>query len=148
MEPSGAKIDSMNIIPVAVDVQVRRATENLGVTNTRGLPLKEAKQRTQSAWHATVAEARIGGPSGIKGTSTSASWPSASLHPKTWNMNPLRLVPSLRHLIYLRFLRSMKGTYSGSRFVARQLPSGDGSTQTCVGWEVFSHPFEFCCRLT
>ena len=36
--PGGAAISHIESIPVAVDVQVRRVTENLGVTDTRGLP--------------------------------------------------------------------------------------------------------------
>ena len=77
-EPGGARIDRMDTIPVAVDVQVRRATENLGVTDTRGLPLKAAtKWVIQSAWHVAVAGAKIDGPSGITGT-------CAALDPALW----------------------------------------------------------------
>ena len=75
--PGMAKIDRMYTIPVAVDVQVRRATENLGVTDTQSLQLKEAKPVIQSAWHTAVAAARIGGPSGIIGT-------CAALDPALW----------------------------------------------------------------
>ena len=77
-EPGGARIDRMDTIPVAVDVQVRRATENLGVTDTRGLPLKAAtKWVIQSAWHVAVADAKIDGPPGITGT-------CAALDPALW----------------------------------------------------------------
>ncbi len=75
--PGGAKIDHMDAVPVAVDVQVRRATENLGVTDTRSLQLKEAKPEIQSAWHTAVAVARIGGPLEIIGT-------CAALDPALW----------------------------------------------------------------
>ena len=75
--PGGAKIDSIDIIPVAVDVQVRRVTENLKVTDTQGLGIKKAKPEIQSAWHHAVSAARIGGPSGIKGT-------CAALDPALW----------------------------------------------------------------
>ena len=75
--PGGAKIDRIDIIPVAVDVQVRRVTENLKVTDTHGLELKKAKPEIQSAWHKAVSAARIGGPSGIKGT-------CAALDPALW----------------------------------------------------------------
>ena len=75
--PGGAKIAHIDTIPVAVDVQVRRATENLGVADTQGLRLEEAKPKIQSAWHTAVAAARIGGPSGITGT-------SAALDPALW----------------------------------------------------------------
>ena len=75
--PGGAKIARIGIIPVAVDVQVRRATENLGVTDTRNLELEDAKLEIQSAWHTAVTAASIGGPSGITGT-------SAALDPALW----------------------------------------------------------------
>lgn len=75
--PGGAKIDRMDIIPVAVDVQVRRASENLGVVDTRGLPLREAKPIIQRAWQKAVVAANIGGPSGIAGT-------CAALDPVLW----------------------------------------------------------------
>ncbi|MDE0305915.1 MAG: hypothetical protein OXI87_13715 [Albidovulum sp.] len=75
--PGGADIDRIDIIPVAVDVQVRRVTENLKVTDTQGLELKKAKPEIQSAWHDAVSAARISGPSGIKGT-------CAALDPALW----------------------------------------------------------------
>ena len=75
--PGGAKIDRMDIIPVAVDVQVRRVSENLGVTDTRGLTTPEAKPIIQCAWQKAVAATNIGGPSGIVGT-------CAALDPVLW----------------------------------------------------------------
>lgn len=75
--PGGAKIDRIDIIPVAVDVQVRRVSENLGVTDTRGLPIQEAKPIIQCAWQKAVAAANIGGPSGIAGA-------CAALDPVLW----------------------------------------------------------------
>ena len=75
--PGGADIDRIDIIPIAVDVQVRRVTENLKVTDTQGLELKKAKPEIQSAWHNAVSAARIGGPPGIKGT-------CAALDPALW----------------------------------------------------------------
>ena len=75
--PGGAKIDRMDIIPVAVDVQVRRVSENLRVTDTQGLTLSEAKPIIQCAWQKAVATANIGGPSGIAGT-------CAALDPVLW----------------------------------------------------------------
>lgn len=77
-EPGEATIRRLNLVPVAVDVQVRRATENLGVTDTRGLPLARAKPQIQEAWHAAVAAAAgIGGPERIRGT-------CAALDPALW----------------------------------------------------------------
>ena len=76
--PAGeAKIGRIDIIPVAVDVQVRRATENVGVTDTPGLRLKEAKPVIQTVWRKAVADTRIGGPPGIAGT-------CAALDPALW----------------------------------------------------------------
>ena len=76
-EPGGAKIKRMDRITVAVDVQVRRVTENLGMTATQGHRLEEVKQEIQSAWHVAVDGAKIGGPPGIKGT-------CAALDPALW----------------------------------------------------------------
>lgn len=73
----GARIEGIESIPVAVDVQVRRATENLGVSDTRGLPLDAAKPVIQATWRAAVQGAGIGGPGGIAGT-------SAALDPALW----------------------------------------------------------------
>ena len=75
--PGGARIRRIDKIPVAVDVQVRRVTENLGVTDTMGLELKVTKPVIQAAWHSAVHSADIGGPSGIAGT-------CAALDPALW----------------------------------------------------------------
>ena len=73
----GAEIESIEKVPVAVDVQVRRATENLGIANTRGLKLRKAKPIIQSACYEAVARTDIGGPDRISGT-------SAALDPVLW----------------------------------------------------------------
>ena len=76
--PGGAVISHMETIPVAVDVQVRRVTENLGVTDTRGLTLgRDVKCRIQSAWQEAVSAADFGGPLQIAGT-------CAALDPALW----------------------------------------------------------------
>ena len=75
--PGRAVIDRIGTIPVAVDVQVRRTTENLGVTTTRGLPLSKAKPVIQQAWENALSEAGIRGPAGIEGT-------CAALDPALW----------------------------------------------------------------
>ena len=77
VNPGRAVIDRIETIPVAVDVQVRRVTENLGVTATRGLPLRKAKPVIHTAWMEAVSEADIGGPPGIAGT-------CAALDPALW----------------------------------------------------------------
>lgn len=75
--PGGAQIDRIDMIPVAVDVHVRRVTENLGVTDTRGRSLRASKPVIQSAWREAVAKARVGGPARIEGT-------CAALDPALW----------------------------------------------------------------
>ncbi len=76
--PGGAAISHLDIVPVAVDVQVRKVTENLGVADTRGLPLRrEVKRRIQSAWAEAVSVAEFGGPLHIGGT-------CAALDPALW----------------------------------------------------------------
>ncbi len=77
VNPGRAVIDRIETIPVAVDVQVRRVTENLGVTATRGLPLRKAKPVIHQAWMEAVSEVDIGGPPGISGT-------CAALDPPLW----------------------------------------------------------------
>ena len=76
-DPGGAEIECIEKVPVAVDVQVRRATENLGIANTRGLKLRKAKPMIQDACHEAVAKTDIGGPARIAGT-------SAALDPVLW----------------------------------------------------------------
>ncbi len=66
--PGGAAISQMETIPVAVDMHVRRVTENLGVTDTHGLALdRNVKRRIQSAWQDAVSIADFGGPQEIAG---------------------------------------------------------------------------------
>ena len=77
VDPGGAQISRMDTVPVAVDVQVRRVTENLGVTDTQGLTLRQAKPLIQDAWRAAVATANIGGAPGIENT-------CAALDPPLW----------------------------------------------------------------
>ena len=76
-DPGGAEIERIEKVPVAVDVQVRRAAERLGITNTQGLKLREAKPIIQSACNEAVSRTDIGGPPGIAGT-------SAALDPVLW----------------------------------------------------------------
>ena len=73
--PGGARITSMEAIPVAVDTHVRRVTENLGVADTRNLSEAQARSVIQAAWKA--AATGIGGPEGIAGT-------AAALDPALW----------------------------------------------------------------
>ena len=75
--PGGAAIADMDIIPVAVDVHVRRVTQNLGVADTAKLSSVAARRLIQDAWRAAVAETDIGGPAGIANT-------CAALDPALW----------------------------------------------------------------
>ena len=80
--PGGAAIADMDIIPVAVDVHVRRATQNLGVADTAKLSSIAARRLIQDAWQAAVAETDIGGPPGIANT-------CAALDPALWAFGKL-----------------------------------------------------------
>ncbi len=75
--PGGAKINGINVLTVAVDVHVKRVTENLGVTQTGDLTVEKAKPIIHAAWQEAVAEADFGGPPGIEGT-------CAALDPALW----------------------------------------------------------------
>jgi len=73
--PGGGRVHGLDALPVAVDVQVRRATENLGVTTTQGQPLDQARGVIQEAWKRGVH--RAVGPVGLEGT-------CAALDPALW----------------------------------------------------------------
>ena len=75
--PGGAEVKNIHVVPVAVDVQVRRVTENLGVASTSGLPMSRAKPVIRAAWKSAVDAASFGGPPGIAGT-------CAALDPALW----------------------------------------------------------------
>ena len=75
--PGGATIDDIDIIPIAVDVHVRRATKNLAVADTANLSRLAARQMVQDTWRAAVANTDIGGPPGIANT-------CAALDPALW----------------------------------------------------------------
>ena len=75
--PGRAKIARLDRIPVGVDVQVRRVTENLGIASTENLSSKQAKCTVQAAWKEAVSAGNIAGPSEIRGT-------CAALDPVLW----------------------------------------------------------------
>ncbi|MCY3597692.1 MAG: hypothetical protein OXG71_09720, partial [Rhodospirillales bacterium] len=77
VDPGGARISRMELVPVAVDVQVRRVTENLGMTDTKGLSLRRAKPLIQCAWRDAVQDADFGGARSIENT-------CAALDPALW----------------------------------------------------------------
>ncbi len=75
--PGQADIGNIDSIPVAVDVQVRRITEYLGITGTGNMSLERARPIIQDAWRAGITTADIGGPERIGGT-------CAALDPALW----------------------------------------------------------------
>lgn len=66
--PGRATISSLESVPVAVDVQVRKVTEYLGVTDTGGLPLEDVRYAIQQTWARDVASHGAAGPDGLEDT--------------------------------------------------------------------------------
>jgi hypothetical protein len=66
--PGGAEITSLDRVPVAVDVQVRKVTEYLGVTETAGLDLEDVRATIQETWARDVAAHGAAGPGGLADT--------------------------------------------------------------------------------
>lgn len=66
--PGGAEISSLHQVPVAVDVQVRKVTEYLGVTETEGLDLEDVRATIQETWARDVAEHGAAGPESLRDT--------------------------------------------------------------------------------
>jgi hypothetical protein len=75
--PGSAQISSLEVVPVAVDVQVRRVTEYLGITETAPLHLEEARPIIQAAWHEQVRRGGTEGPVPLAGT-------DSALDPALW----------------------------------------------------------------
>lgn len=73
--PGGAQISNLDILPVAVDVNVRRVGEYLGVTKTGGQALEHVRSDIQAAWRPLASEAV--GPPSTAGT-------GAALDPALW----------------------------------------------------------------
>jgi hypothetical protein len=74
-DPGAAQVENMAVLPVAVDVQVRKVTEYLGITQTAGQELEAARGEIQQAWRA-LADAAVGSPV-LAGT-------CAALDPALW----------------------------------------------------------------
>ena len=66
--PGNADITSLDKLPVAVDVQVRKVTEYLGVCDTFEMKLDKVRKRIQRTWSADVETHGAEGPDIINGT--------------------------------------------------------------------------------
>jgi hypothetical protein len=75
--PGGAEISNIDVIPVAVDVQVRKVTEYLGVTATIGEDLKDVRELIWRTWAKDVKLHGAIGPEAIADT-------PAALDPALW----------------------------------------------------------------
>ena len=75
--PGGAEIRGIEALPVAVDVQVRKLTEYLGVTDTAGRDLDSIRSVIQAAWRQDVEAGGAHGPASLEGT-------CAALDPALW----------------------------------------------------------------
>jgi hypothetical protein len=75
--PGEAIIGDLGVIPVAVDVQVRRVTEFLGVTDTEHLDLEQAREPIQNAWRDRVLDEGVDAPGALANT-------PAGLDPALW----------------------------------------------------------------
>lgn len=75
--PGGAEISSRDVLPVAVDVQVRKVTEYLGVTATHGQDLERVRTLIQQVWAEDVRRRGSEGPGSLANT-------SSALDPALW----------------------------------------------------------------
>lgn len=66
--PGRAVITSLELVPIAVDVQVRKVTEYLGVTDTKSLDLEDARGIIQETWGRDVARHGADGPDALAGS--------------------------------------------------------------------------------
>jgi len=75
--PGEADITGMEEVSIAVDVQVRKVTENLGVTVTKGRPISEVRELIEAAWKKRAIAEGVDGPRPLKNT-------CAALDPALW----------------------------------------------------------------
>jgi hypothetical protein len=75
--PGGAQITSLEVLPVAVDVQVRKVTEYLGVTRTYGQDLERVRQLIQDVWTEDARRQGATGPGLLANT-------AGALDPAIW----------------------------------------------------------------
>lgn len=74
-DPGGAEIENIGLLPVAVDVQVRKVSEYLGITQTAGRDLESVRIEIQRIW-SSLAGTAVGSPA-LSGT-------CAALDPALW----------------------------------------------------------------
>lgn len=75
--PGNATISSLELLPVAVDVQVRKVSEYLGATGTYGQELELVRNEIQEAWSRDVTKHGAEGPPSLVNT-------PAALDPALW----------------------------------------------------------------
>jgi hypothetical protein len=75
--PGNAQIASLDTLDVAVDVQVKKVTENLGMLPTCGYEIEEVRQLIQDVWRADVRKNGAAGPDPLLNT-------AAALDPALW----------------------------------------------------------------
>ncbi len=75
--PGNAQITSLDALDVAVDVQVKKVTENLGMLPTQGYEVEEVRDRIQAIWREDVRENGAAGPDPLRDT-------PAALDPALW----------------------------------------------------------------
>lgn len=66
--PGSADITSLAVVQVAVDVQVRKVTEYLAVTETGGHALDDVRPVIEATWSQDVLNHGASGPPGLDGT--------------------------------------------------------------------------------
>jgi hypothetical protein len=76
-DPGGATITRLDSLPVAVDVQVKRVSEYLGVSDSHGHSPSQAKSAIQAAWMDDVTTHGCEGPGQLRDT-------CAALDPALW----------------------------------------------------------------
>jgi hypothetical protein len=75
--PGNGRITSLDALDVAVDVQVRKVTENLGMVATQGYEMEEVRKLIQEVWREEVRSNGAAGPDPLRNT-------PAALDPALW----------------------------------------------------------------
>ena len=73
----GARLENLDLIPVAVDTHIRKVSKELGIAETEGASDYAADPAIRAAWLKAVDGADIAGPPGAEGT-------CAALDPALW----------------------------------------------------------------